>query len=241
MNNTFEELGVAPEFIRSLGEQNLSSPTDIQKKVIPLALGNGDVVAQAPTGTGKTLAFALPMLSKIDRDDSSVQAVVVCPTRELVIQICEVLQSVLKYSERIRVAGLYGGQNIQKQLFCLRKKPQIIVGTPGRMLDHIERKTLKLANVRYFVLDEGDEMLDMGFRGDIEKIGASVGKCQKLCFSATIPQNIRQLIESLFHSPTYVKTDIDGEEIPKIEQYYSIVKDAQRVGAMLKIDRKSVV
>ncbi len=235
MNNTFEELGVAPEFIRSLDEQNLSSPTDIQKKVIPLALGNGDVVAQAPTGTGKTLAFALPMLSKIDRDDSSVQAVVVCPTRELVIQICEVLQSVLKYSERIRVAGLYGGQNIQKQLFCLRKKPQIIVGTPGRMLDHIERKTLKLANVRYFVLDEGDEMLDMGFRGDIEKIGASVGKCQKLCFSATIPQNIRQLIESLFHSPTYVKTDIDGEEIPKIEQYYSIVKDAQRVGAMLKI------
>ena len=149
MNNTFEELGVAPEFIRSLGEQNLSSPTDIQKKVIPLALGNGDIVAQAPTGTGKTLAFALPMLSKIDRDDSSVQAVVVCPTRELVIQICEVLQSVLKYSERIRVAGLYGGQNIQKQLFCLRKKPQIIVGTPGRMLDHIERKTLKLANVRY--------------------------------------------------------------------------------------------
>ena len=117
----------------------------------------------------------------------------------------------------------------------MRKKPQIIVGTPGRMLDHIERKTLKLANVRYFVLDEGDEMLDMGFRGDIEKIGASVGKCQKLCFSATIPQNIRQLIESLFHSPTYVKTDIDGEEIPKIEQYYSIVKDAQRVGAMLKI------
>ncbi len=231
----FEELGVAPEFIKILDEQNLTSPTDVQKQVIPIALGERDIVAQAPTGTGKTLAFALPMLSKIDRDDNSVQAVIVCPTRELVIQICEVIQSLLKYSERIRVAGLYGGQNIQRQLFCLRKKPQIVVGTPGRMLDHLERRTLKLSGVRYFVLDEGDEMLDMGFRGDIERISASAGKCQRLCFSATIPQGIRQLIQNLFNDPIFVKTDIDGEELPKIEQYYGIVKDSQRVGATLKI------
>ncbi|MDE5990129.1 MAG: DEAD/DEAH box helicase, partial [Clostridia bacterium] len=149
--------------------------------------------------------------------------------------ICEVIQSLLKYSERIRIAGLYGGQNIQRQLFCLRKKPQIVVGTPGRMLDHIERRTLKLANVKYFVLDEGDEMLDMGFRGDIEKISGYAGKCQRLCFSATIPQNIRQLIGQLFNDPTFVKTRIDGEDIPKIDQYYCLIKDAQRVGAMLKI------
>ena len=235
MNNKFEEFGVAQEFIRSLTEQNLTMPTDVQQQVIPLAAEGGDMVVQAPTGTGKTLAFALPMLAKIDRDDDCVQAVVICPTRELVIQICEVIQSLLKYSEKIRIAGLYGGQNIQRQLFCLRKKPQIVVGTPGRMLDHIERRTLKLANVSYFVLDEGDEMLDMGFRPDIEKISACAGKCQRLCFSATIPTNIRQLISQLFVNPTYVKTDIDGEDIPKIDQYYSLIKDAQRVGAMLKI------
>lgn len=240
MTNLFEEYGFAPEILRSLEEQNLINPTDVQREVIPLALKDGDIVAQAPTGTGKTLAFVLPMLEKIDRSDNAVQAVVVCPTRELVIQTCEVIQKILKYSESIRVAGIYGGQNIQKQLFCLRKKPQIVVGTPGRMLDHIDRRTVKLAGVKYFVLDEGDEMLDMGFRGDIEKISSCVGDCQRLCFSATLPQNISQLIDKLFVSPTFVKTSIDGDNLPKISQYYCMVKDAQRMGAMLSIiDGKS--
>ncbi len=231
----FAELGVLPEIIKSLDEQGITSPTDIQKETVPLALGAGDVVAQAPTGTGKTLAFVLPMLSMIDRDCSSAQALVICPTRELVIQICEVIQSACKYYERVRTAGLYGGQNIQKQLFCLRKKPQIVVGTPGRLLDHIERRTLKLNDVKYFVLDECDVMLDMGFRGDIEKIDGKVGEAQRLCFSATIPQSIKVLVDKLLHNPTYVKTAVAGEEIPKIDQYYCIVKDAQRLGAMLKI------
>ena len=233
-NNGFFEYGLAPELIKSLDEQGIAQPTDIQRQVIPLALGEGDIVAQAPTGSGKTLAFVLPILNKIDREDKSVQALIVCPTRELVIQICEVIQSALKYSEGIRTAGLYGGQDIQRQLFCLRKKPQIVVGTPGRLLDHIDRRTLKLASVKYFVLDEGDEMFDMGFRGDIEKISKCVGECQKTCFSATLPQNILRLIEEFFDAPTFVKT-AEGEDVPKIEQYYAIVKDAQRVGAMLKI------
>lgn len=235
MDNLFEAYGIAPEIIRSLNEQGITKPTDAQSAVIPLALKEGDLVVKAPTGTGKTLAFALPMLSKIDKTDANVQAVIVCPTRELVIQICEVIQSTLKYCENIRVAGLYGGQNIQRQLFCLRKKPQIIVGTPGRMLDHIDRHTLKLASVKYFVLDEGDEMLDMGFRGDIEKISEKAGECQRLCFSATLPKNILALVERLFVKPQFVKTDIDGEEIPKIRQFYCMVKDAQRVGATLRI------
>ena len=152
----FQSMGVLPEIIKSLDEQNITSPTDIQREVIPIALKEGDIVAQAPTGTGKTLAFVLPMLAKIDRDSSCVQALVLCPTRELVIQICEVIQGACKYYERVRVAGLYGGQNIQRQLFCLRKKPQIVVGTPGRLLDHIDRRTLKLNDVNYFVLDECD-------------------------------------------------------------------------------------
>ena len=122
MTNLFEEYGFAPEILRSLEEHNLINPTDVQREVIPLAMKDGDIVAQAPTGTGKTLAFVLPMLEKIDRSDNAVQAAVVCPTRELVIQTCEVIQKILKYSENVRVAGIYGGQNIQKQLFCLRKK-----------------------------------------------------------------------------------------------------------------------
>ncbi len=231
----FQSMGVLPEIIKSLDEQNITSPTDIQREVIPIALKEGDIVAQAPTGTGKTLAFVLPMLAKIDRDSSCVQALVLCPTRELVIQICEVIQGACKYYERVRVAGLYGGQNIQRQLFCLRKKPQIVVGTPGRLLDHIDRRTLKLNDVNYFVLDECDEMLDMGFRGDIEKIDGKIGQSQRLCFSATIPQSIKTLIERLLHNPTFVKTSVDGEDTPKIQQYYCVVKDAQRLGAMLKI------
>ncbi len=231
----FQSFAIQPEIIKSLDEQGILTPTDIQREVIPIALKDGDVVAQAPTGTGKTLAFVLPMLAKIDRDASCVQALVLCPTRELVIQICEVIQSLCKYYERVRVAGLYGGQNIQRQLFCLRKKPQIVVGTPGRLLDHIDRKTLKLGDVSYLVLDECDEMLDMGFRGDIEKIDGKIGKAQRLCFSATIPQSINTLIQKLLHNPTFVKTSVDGEDTPKIEQYYCVVKDAQRLGAMLKI------
>ncbi|MDE5910786.1 MAG: DEAD/DEAH box helicase, partial [Clostridia bacterium] len=231
----FQSFEVQPEIIKSLDEQGIVAPTDIQREVIPVAIKGGDVVAQAPTGTGKTLAFVLPMLAKIDRDASCVQALVLCPTRELVIQICEVIQNACKYYERVRVAGLYGGQNIQRQLFCLRKKPQIVVGTPGRLLDHIDRRTLKLGDVNYLVLDECDEMLDMGFRGDIEKIDGKVGQAQRLCFSATIPQSINTLIQKLLHNPTFVKTSVDGEDTPKIEQYYCVVKDAQRLGAMLKI------
>lgn len=238
MENDFKDFkgwDLPPEIVKALDEQNMTSPTQIQSRVIPLALGTGDIVAQAPTGTGKTLAFVLPMLAKIDRDSSCVQALVLCPTRELVIQICEVIQGVCKYYERVRVAGLYGGQNIQRQLFCLRKKPQIVVGTPGRLLDHIQRRTLKLADVNYFVLDECDEMLDMGFRGDIENIDSKISAAQRLCFSATIPQSIKVLMEKLLKTPTYVKTDLDGAETPNIKQYYCIIKDSQRVGALLKI------
>lgn len=237
MENNFKDTWDLPaEVLKGLEEQGVVEPTDIQREVIPIALGYGDIVAQAPTGTGKTLAFVLPMLAKIDRDSSKVQALVLCPTRELVIQICEVIQNACKYYERVRVAGLYGGQNIQRQLFCLRKKPQIVVGTPGRLLDHIDRRTLKLSDVNYFVLDECDEMLDMGFRGDIEKIDANISKSsQRLCFSATIPKAINGLIEKLLKAPAYVKTSLDGEDTPKIKQYYSIIKDSQRVGALLKV------
>lgn len=235
MITSFSQFNLPSEISKALDEQNITEPTDIQKEVIPLVESGADIVAQAPTGTGKTLAFALPIINSVDRDSKDVQALILCPTRELVIQICEVFQGLLKYYERVRVAGLYGGQNIQRQLFCLRKKPQIVVGTPGRLLDHLDRRTLKLGDVRYFVLDEADEMLDMGFRGDIEKVDSKLGDCQRLCFSATLPDSIRTLTDKLLKEPKYVRTTIGGEETPKIEQFYTVLKDSQRVGAMLRL------
>lgn len=235
MDNLFRQFDVPEDILKALDEEGIVTPTPVQSEVIPLVLEGKDVVAKAPTGTGKTLAFALPLLKATDRDANGVQALIMCPTRELVIQICEVFQGLVKYYERVRVAGLYGGQNIQRQLFCLRKKPQIVVGTPGRLLDHLDRRTLKLADVEHFVLDEADEMLDMGFRGDIEKVAEKLGKCQKLCFSATLPQAITQLTDKLLCDAAYVETKIDGNSVPDIKQYYTVLKDSQRVGAMLGI------
>ena len=236
MNNFFEEINIDKNIVRALTENGIIEPTAIQRAIIPLAMQGGDVVGQAPTGTGKTLAFVLPMLDAIDRDYDGVQIMVLCPTRELVMQICAVLSDTLKYTEKIRVAGLYGGQNIQRQLMFLRKKPQIVVGTVGRVLDHIGRKTLKLGNIKALVLDECDEMFDMGFRKDIESIMSMCPKdCQKMLFSATIPTEIKSLIDQRLSAPKYVKATIDGENTPKIEQKYTVVKDSQRVGYLLRI------
>ncbi len=233
----FEKFGINSLVIKALDEQNIVEPTEIQQKVLPLALGIGDVVAKAPTGTGKTLGFALPIIEKVDRDSNKVQALIVCPTRELVIQICDVFKMAVKYYESFRVAGLYGGQNFQRQLMFLRKKPQVIVGTPGRILDHLDRRTLKLQECKMLVLDEGDEMFDMGFRDDIEKIMSAVPQIttQKLLFSATIPNAIKKVIDEKFNEPEYVEATIGGDNIPDIKQYYTMVKDSQRVAALLHI------
>ena len=233
----FEKFGINSLIVKALEEQNIVEPTEIQQKVLPLALGIGDVVAKAPTGTGKTLGFALPIIEKVDRDSNKVQALIVCPTRELVIQICDVFKMAVKYYESFRVAGLYGGQNFQRQLMFLRKKPQVIVGTPGRILDHLDRRTLKLQECKVLVLDEGDEMFDMGFRDDIEKIMSAVPQIttQKLLFSATIPNAIKKVIDEKFNEPEYVEATIGGDNIPDIKQYYTMVKDSQRVAALLHI------
>ena len=231
----FSDFNLDAALLRSLEEQKITETTEIQSKVIPLAMESCDLIAKAPTGTGKTLAFLLPIISKIDKNSKDVQALILCPTRELVIQICDVLKATVKYFEGIRSAGIYGGQYIQKQLAILRKKPQIVVGTPGRVLDHIiERHSLKLKNITMLVLDEGDEMFNMGFRGDIEKImDNSNPDCQKMLFSATLPKEIKAIIEARFKSPKEVEATIDGENIPEILQYYTMIKDSQRVAALL--------
>ena len=215
-NNTqsgFEVFGLPETVIRVLDEEGISTPTEIQQKVIPTAADGADVIAKAPTGTGKTLAYVLPLIKNADVSSKNVGALVLCPTRELALQIGDVIKSVTKYTEGIRTAVLYGGQDIQRQLFLLRKKPQIVVGTVGRVLDHIERKTVKLKDLKTLVLDECDVMLDMGFIGDIRKIVAKTNTDrQNLVFSATIPKAIETLCAEIMNDPVSVAAESDGKE-----------------------------
>lgn len=232
----FQDLLPIPTLLRALEEQSITTPTPIQEQVLPHALHGADIVAQAPTGTGKTLAFVLPAIAAIDTANKQVQAVILCPTRELVIQICEVIQATCKYHEGIRVAGLYGGQNLQRQLLFMRKKPQIVVATPGRMLDHLARRTVRLQDVKYFVLDECDVMLDMGFLPDVTKImGHLPDGVQKSIYSATLPQAIRTLADGMMHDPVSVQATCAGGNIPDIRQYFCMIKDSQRIGAVLSL------
>lgn len=238
-NSGFEVFGLSETVIRALDEEGISAPTEIQQKVIPTAMDGADVIAKAPTGTGKTLAYVLPLIKKADVSSKNVGALVLCPTRELALQIGDVIKSVTKYTEGIRTAVLYGGQDIQRQLFLLRKKPQIVVGTVGRVLDHIERKTVKLKDLETLVLDECDVMLDMGFIGDIRKIVAktNTGR-QNLVFSATIPKAIETLCSEIMNDPVTVAAESGGKEIPDVAQYYILLKDAQRVECLSALVKK---
>ena len=166
----FKELGLSETTLRALKKKGFEEPTPIQEKVIPILLGQDtDIIGQAQTGTGKTAAFGLPLIEKLDRKSKGVKAVILVPTRELAIQVSEELNS-LKGRKKLSIVPIYGGQSIELQLRRLRDGVDIVVGTPGRVIDHLNRKSLKLDKISYFVLDEADEMLNMGFIDDIEDI-----------------------------------------------------------------------
>jgi len=190
----FRELGLSDAIIQALEKKGFEEPTPIQKQTIPLLIsGNKDIIGQAQTGTGKTAAFGLPILEKIKKHENFVQAIVVAPTRELAIQVADELNT-FKTDKSIKISTVYGGQSISEQLRRLKSGVDIVVGTPGRIIDHLNRKSMKLDRTEYVVLDEADEMLNMGFRDDIEKILQFVNKDrQMLLFSATMPQEILQI------------------------------------------------
>lgn len=187
----FRALGLSDGILKALEKKGFEEPTPIQEKTIPLLInGEKDIIGQAQTGTGKTAAFGLPILEKIEKHQKFIQAVVVAPTRELAIQVAEELDS-FKIDKKIQIATVYGGQSIEQQLRKLKKGVDIVVGTPGRIIDHLNRKSMNLSQVNYVVLDEADEMLNMGFREDIENILSHVNKeRQMLLFSATMPNEI---------------------------------------------------
>ena len=231
----FKELELSPELLTSVERAGFEEATPIQEATIPLALAGRDVIGQAQTGTGKTAAFGLPMLEKIDPKNQQLQGLVIAPTRELAIQTQEELFRLGK-DKKIRVQAVYGGADIGRQIRGLKDRPHIVVGTPGRMLDHINRHTLKLATVETLVLDEADEMLNMGFLEDIEKIISQVpAQRQTLLFSATMPPAIKNIGVKFMKEPEHVKIKAKEMTADLINQYYVRAKEYEKFDVMTRL------
>ncbi|MBI5492262.1 MAG: DEAD/DEAH box helicase [Deltaproteobacteria bacterium] len=232
---TFDDLGLSGELLKAVSSMGFEEPTPIQEKTIPALLAGKDVIGQAQTGTGKTAAFGIPIIEKIDRLSNSVQAIILAPTRELAIQAAEEMNKLGKF-KRLRAFPVYGGTSIERQIMTLRKGVHIVVGTPGRVLDHIERKTLNLKEVKIAVLDEADEMLDMGFVDDITRILKEIpAERQTLLFSATMPEEILKISKRFMRSPEKIKVQSDTLTAPKISQIFFEVRHDEKVEALSRL------
>ncbi len=232
----FEELNLSSLILKAISDLGFEESTPIQSESIPLILEGNDVTGHAQTGTGKTAAFAIPIIEKIEKDKKDIQALVLCPTRELVIQVTDEFRKLLKYNDDVFVVPVYGGQEIERQLKALKKSPQIIVGTPGRMMDHINRTSIKLKKIRFIVLDEADEMLDMGFRDDIEFILKETPDTrQTIMFSATMPEPIKKLMQKFQNSPKIVDVTHHKLNAPKIDQFYFDIPEKAKPEALSRL------
>jgi ATP-dependent RNA helicase DeaD len=230
------KLNLSPEMRKSLEAMGLTEAYPIQAKAIPHLLEGRDLIGQAETGTGKTLAFAIPLIEGIEADQRHVQALVLCPTRELALQVTGEFQKLAQYKSNLKVVALYGGQPIERQLRQLQKKPQIIIGTPGRVQDMIQRNALNLQNTRMVVLDEADEMLNMGFRPPIEKIlKQTPTDRQTIFFSATLPESILDLMRTYQHDALHVKVASQDQSLVKIEQCYFEVHKTEKMDALVQL------
>lgn len=231
----FSELNISASTQRSLKRMGFEEATPIQEGTISYALEGRDIIGQAQTGTGKTAAFGIPLIEKVDPKNPVVQALIIAPTRELAIQSSEELYKI-GYDKRARILSVYGGQDISRQIRALKNKPQIIVGTPGRILDHIKRRTLKLENVETLVLDEADEMLNMGFIEDINTILENVpSERQTLLFSATMPAPIRKIAETFMKDPEIVKIKSKEMTVENIEQYFVKAQEREKFDVLSRL------
>ena len=219
-NITFADLGLSDAMRKALEKKGYGWPTTIQAQAIPHFMQWRDVIAKAPTGTGKTFAFGIPMIEHIDPENDAVQGLILAPTRELAIQIGDELRGLLTYYQNIRVAVLYGGAGIGGQIKALEKKPQIVVATPGRLMDHYNRKTIRLDKIQTIVLDEADRMLDMGFFNDVTKIIEKVKNRKNLgLFSATISQEVMTVSWMYQRDEVEITVEPKQEERPDLDQY----------------------
>jgi ATP-dependent RNA helicase DeaD len=224
-----------PKVLQAITELGFEEATPIQEQAIPIALTGSDLIGQAQTGTGKTAAFGIPLISKIAREEEKILALVMTPTRELAIQVAEEIGKLTRF-KGLRSLAIYGGQDIGRQIRGLKKKPQIIIGTPGRLLDHINRKTIRLDDVQTIVLDEADEMLDMGFMEDIQSILKLVPEeRQTMLFSATMPPNIQRLAQQFLKNPQHVSVIPKQISAPLIDQAYIEVPERQKFEALSRL------
>jgi ATP-dependent RNA helicase DeaD len=232
----FSDLNLTREILHAIEDMGFEEPTPIQALTIPLIKAGRDVTAQAQTGTGKTASFGIPVIEKVNRTRKSVQVLVLCPTRELAIQIAEEFTSLMKHLPRISVLPVYGGQPIERQLRALSSGIHIVIGTPGRVMDHMRRGTLVLDDVSTIVLDEADQMLDMGFRDDIELILKKVPQeRQTLLFSATMPQPILDISRRFQNHPEFVQVEYAELTVPSIEQTYIDVRERDKLDVLCRV------
>ena len=232
----FDELDLYPQILRAIQEMGFEEATPIQCKAIPVVMEGVDVIGQAQTGTGKTAAFGIPLLMKVDPHNKKTQAIVLCPTRELAIQVAEEVRNLAKYMHGVKVLPVYGGQDIVKQIRSLKGGAQIIIGTPGRVMDHLRRKTIKCEEVNTIVLDEADEMLNMGFREDIETVLEYIPEeRQTVLFSATMPKPILDITKKYQKDAVTIKVVKKELTVPNIEQFYYDVKRKDKVEVLSRL------
>jgi ATP-dependent RNA helicase DeaD len=235
-SKSFDGLGLSEPLLQTIDEVGYERPTAIQIKTIPLLLEGKDVIGQAQTGTGKTAAFALPILQRLDLESNEIQALVLTPTRELGIQVAEAIHTYSRRLGNVRVLPVYGGQSIQKQIERLKRGVHIVVGTPGRIMDHLRRRTLTLDSLKMVVLDEADEMLRMGFIEDVEWILSQAPKeLQTALFSATIPKEVRRIADRYLNNPVTLEVEQKTMTVPTTQQRYLIVSEQQKVHALAQL------
>ncbi len=233
---TFADLQIAPEVLRAVSDVGYETPSAIQAATIPPLLAGSDVVGLAQTGTGKTAAFAIPILSKIDLTSKNTQALVLAPTRELALQVAEAFGRYGAHLPRLNVLPIYGGQSYVVQLSGLKRGAHVVVGTPGRVIDHLERGTLDLSHLDYLVLDEADEMLTMGFAEDVERILADTPEYKQVAlFSATMPATIRRLTKKYLHDPVEIKVEAKTSTAENIRQRFIQVAGQRKMDALTRI------
>ena len=235
MQIKFEDLQISEPILRALNDMGFEEPTPIQREAIPAAKSGQDMIGQAQTGTGKTAAFGIPALEKVDPTIQDPQVLILSPTRELAIQVAEELNKMAQHTN-IQALPIYGGQDIGRQFRMLKKHPQVIVATPGRLMDHMERKSIAFDQVKVVILDEADEMLNMGFVDDINKILTAVPEeRQTLLFSATMPKAIQELAETYLTEPTLIRMKPTQVTMDLIEQYYIEVQDRQKFDVLCRL------
>ncbi|MSR66425.1 MAG: DEAD/DEAH box helicase [Pedosphaera sp.] len=232
----FTELGLSEELIKAVGKLGFEQAAPIQAAAIPVLMAGCDVVGQSQTGSGKTAAFAIPAIEKTDPHLRAVQVLILCPTRELAVQVSEEVHKLAIFKRGIHALPIYGGQSYDRQLIGLKQGAQIVIGTPGRVMDHMRRGTLKLEKVKMVILDEADVMFNMGFRDDIEFVLKAVPKeRQTVFFSATMPKPIRELIEKFARNPKTVKIEQKTMTVPTVEQCYYEVDRRFKVELLTRI------